>query len=61
LLPHIIEEYQYRITNELLDEKISHPKRDKLIAGSFSKQANKRETPEKKKVTLRPKLAEKEN
>lgn len=38
LLPHIIEEYQYRITNELLDEKISHPKRDKLITGSFSKQ-----------------------
>lgn len=36
LLPHIIEEYQYRITNELLSHKISHPRRDKLIAESFS-------------------------
>lgn len=36
LLPHIIEEYQYRITNQLLAEKINHPKRDKLIAESFS-------------------------
>lgn len=52
LLPHIIEEYQYRITNELLDEKICHPKRDKLITGSFSRQ-NRQETHERRKIAHR--------
>lgn len=31
LLPHITEEYQYRITNELLQHKIANPRRDKII------------------------------
>jgi hypothetical protein len=31
LLPHIAEEYQYKITNQLLVQKIMNPKRDKLI------------------------------
>ena len=32
ILPHITEEYQYKITNQLLLHKIMNPKRDKLIA-----------------------------
>lgn len=31
LLPHITEEYQYRITNDLLRYKIANPRRDKII------------------------------
>jgi len=31
LLPHITEEYQYRITNDLLRYKIAKPRRDKII------------------------------
>lgn len=31
LLPHISEEYEYKITNQLLVSKIINPKRDKLI------------------------------
>jgi hypothetical protein len=35
LLPHIQEEYQYRITNHLLIKKIISPKRDKIIMNSL--------------------------
>ncbi len=31
ILPHITEEYQFKITNQLLLNKIMNPKRDKLI------------------------------
>lgn len=55
LLPHIIEEYQYRITNELLSHKISHPRRDKIIAESLSSQKGK------KRTVCRPRSQEKEN
>lgn len=56
LLPHIIEEYQYRITNELLSHKISHPRRDKLIAESFSSHEKG-----KKRTICKPRSEEKEN
>lgn len=55
LLPHIIEEYQYRITNELLSHKISHPRRDKLIAESFSSHSRA-----KKRTVCKPRSQEKE-
>ena len=35
LLPHIHEEYSFRITNRLLIYKIMHPKRDKNITDSL--------------------------
>lgn len=35
LLPHITEEYHFRITNHLLLKKILSPKRDKLIVSSL--------------------------
>lgn len=35
ILPHIIEEYNYRITNYLLIKKIISPKRDKTIMQSL--------------------------
>jgi hypothetical protein len=35
LLPHIAEEYHYRITNHLLLKKIISPKRDKIIVQSM--------------------------
>lgn len=35
LLPHIAEEYNYRITNHLLLKKIISPKRDKTIMHSI--------------------------
>lgn len=56
LLPHIIEEYQYRITNELLSHKISHPRRDKIIAESFSSHDKG-----KKRTVCKPRSQEKEN
>lgn len=37
MLPHIVEEYQYRITNHLLLKKIISPKRDKIIISSLQK------------------------
>lgn len=37
MLPHIVEEYQYRITNHLLIKKIISPKRDKIIVNSLQK------------------------
>ena len=36
LLPHIAEEYHFRITNHLLLKKIISPKRDKIIMQSLS-------------------------
>ena len=35
LLPHIAEEYHFRITNHLLLKKIISPKRDKIIMRSL--------------------------
>ena len=35
LLPHIAEEYNYRITNHLLIKKIICPRRDKIIMNSL--------------------------
>jgi hypothetical protein len=35
LLPHIAEEYNFRITNHLLIKKIISPKRDKIIVQSL--------------------------
>jgi hypothetical protein len=35
ILPHISEEYNYRITNHLLIKKIISPRRDKIIMGSL--------------------------
>lgn len=35
MLPHIAEEYDYQTTNRLLMEKISHPRRNKLILDSL--------------------------
>lgn len=37
MLPHIVEEYQYRITNHLLIKKIISPKRDKIIVNSLQR------------------------
>jgi hypothetical protein len=34
-LPHVSEIFNYKITNELLSNKIKNPKRDKLITFSF--------------------------
>lgn len=31
LLPHIVGEYEYRITNKLLVQKIMKPRRDRII------------------------------
>lgn len=36
LLPHIHEEYDFRITNRLLIEKITNPRRDRTIVDSLS-------------------------
>lgn len=36
MLPHIAEEYHFRITNHLLLKKIISPKRDKVIMQSLS-------------------------
>lgn len=36
ILPHIAEEYNYRITNHLLIKKIISPRRDKIIVQSLS-------------------------
>ena len=44
LLPHIAEEYHFRITNHLLLKKIISPKRDKIIMQSLcclSKKGNR--------------------
>lgn len=40
LLPHIIGEYEYRITNKLLVHKILNPRRDKLIMDSLMNASN---------------------
>ena len=40
LLPHIIGEYEYRITNKLLVHKILNPRRDKLIMDSLLNASN---------------------
>ena len=37
ILPHIAEEYNFRITNHLLVKKIMNPKRDKIIKNSLEK------------------------
>jgi hypothetical protein len=46
-LPHISEEYQYKITNQLLLFKIMNPKRDKLIVESFHRSCSRPETNKK--------------
>lgn len=40
LLPHIIGEYEYRITNKILVHKILNPRRDKLIRDSLLNASN---------------------
>lgn len=40
LLPHIIGEYEYRITNKLLAHKILNPRRDKMIMDSLLNASN---------------------
>lgn len=50
LLPHIIEEYQYRITNHLLIKKIISPKRDKIIMNSLENVRRHRLTPNKHRL-----------
>lgn len=37
ILPHITEQYQFRINNRLLIEKIINPRRDKTIIDSLAK------------------------
>ena len=41
ILPHISEEYEFRITNRLLVGKILNPRRDKTIMDSLVKASNK--------------------
>jgi len=36
VLPHITEEYEFRITNRLLIDKITNPRRDKTIVDSLT-------------------------
>lgn len=63
LLPHITEEYQFRITNELLDHKIKNPRRDKIIIQSRSRPETRqaRSLKNSKKCTIKIDSPEKEN
>jgi hypothetical protein len=36
MLPHINEEYEFRITNKLLIQKIANPRRDRIIIDSLA-------------------------
>lgn len=48
LLPHISEEYEYKITNQLLLSKILNPKRDKLIMQNFQRNRSRLTTKKSK-------------